>query len=90
MAVRYTITQTHTTDGTDVATATEGLRTMPSREDGGNLAAEAFGVGRTICLQVEVEGGLCQPGQPERTRLALLSSESAYPQRLQFGGYVAA
>jgi formamidase len=42
----------------------EGLRTMPPRENGGNWDVEAFGVGSTIHLPVEVPGGLLSAGDP--------------------------
>jgi formamidase len=44
--------------------AREGLRTMPPRENGGNWDVEAFGVGSTILLPVEVPGALLSAGDP--------------------------
>jgi formamidase len=48
----------------DPTISREGLRTMPPRENGGNWDVEAFGVGSTIYLPVEVDGALLSAGDP--------------------------
>jgi formamidase len=42
--------------------ATEGLRTVPPREVGGNFDIKELGVGATVVLPVEVEGALFSAG----------------------------
>lgn len=44
--------------------ATEGLRTLPPRETGGNLDVKNFTEGARITLPVDVSGGLCSLGDP--------------------------
>jgi formamidase len=48
----------------DPMVAAEGLRTMTPRENGGNWDVEAFGVGSTVYLPVEVDGALLSAGDP--------------------------
>jgi formamidase len=48
----------------DPVIGAEGLRTMPPRENGGNWDVEAFTVGSTVYLPVEVGGGLLSAGDP--------------------------
>ena len=46
------------------APAREGLRTLPPRENGGNLDVRHVRVGSTVSLAVQVPGALCSVGDP--------------------------
>jgi formamidase len=48
----------------DPRIATEGLRTLPPRENGGNWDVPDFSLGSTVLLPVEVPGALLSVGDP--------------------------
>lgn len=49
---------------TDPEIASQALRTMPPRQNGGNWDVEQFGIGSTVYFPVEVEGALLSAGDP--------------------------